>query len=478
MRHPAPRTQQTMYTHHKGNHIMTKKLLAAGAALAASALVLTACSGSGGGASGADTADTDYTAEATGTLNAWGFDSADEVGTSRLDYAADKMDGVTVKIDATPFDAQKFTTLVTSGNVPDVVQLDRRLVATYAEQGLIQPVTKCFDAHDVDADEQYYPFVVDDVRYKDELWAVPQFYQPPAIIVNTRVLDDAGVSIDAIDTSDMDALTATAKKMYKESGGNPVLLGFDPVSGGYPELWIQGQGGQLVDDEGAPTLDSTENAEAITKLIALSDAQGGFAKIKSFSDTFDFFGDKNQFVTDQVGAQVDAQWYPNVLVPYADQIEISAVPFRSPDGEPFAVSSGTSFVVPTGAENPSAACTWMLDLTSTDAWMVAGAARDKTLQEQGTKINTGLFTGNPTADQKLREKYTTAAGNEGFQKTIDTFYEALTNGVSAGASPAGQEVKDELANAISSALLGDKSPEDALKEAQAAAQRAYDRAAQ
>ena len=72
--------------------------------------------------------------------------------------------------------------------------MDRRLVGTYAAQGLIRPLDTCFSAHGVDPKSQYYPSVVDDVTYDQKLWAVPQFYQPPAIILNQRVMEKAGVT--------------------------------------------------------------------------------------------------------------------------------------------------------------------------------------------------------------------------------------------------------------------------------------------
>lgn len=198
--------------------------------------------------------------------------------------------------------------------------------------------------------------------------------------------------------------------------------------------------------------------------------------MKSFTDTFDTFGDKNQYVTDQVGAQVNAQWYVNVLTPYIDKVDIGAVPFKDSDGQPFAVASGTSFVIPTGAKNADAACAWALDLTSQDAWMAAAAARNKTIESTPGAINTGLFTGSPKADQAIREKYVKKSGNEGFDQTIATFYDVVNSGKSFGASPAGQSIENEMNNAISSTLLGDKSAKQALAEAQKAAQRAYDNA--
>lgn len=451
---------------------MRKRILGMTAMAAVSAVVLVGCSGGGAGEAGGDV---DFTAEPTGTLNAWGFENADDVGTSRMDYAAEQLSDVEVKLDATAFDAQKFTTRIASGDVPDVVQMDRRYVTTYAAQGLIMPLDACFDAQDVDPRDHWYPFVVDDVTYDDEIWAVPQFYQPPAIIVNKAVLDEAGVTPDQIDTSNPDVLIEAIGKIYQESGGVPSRLGFDPVATGQSGLWILGMGGQLNDADGAPTLDDPSNVAGVEILKQITDAQGGFAKVKSFTDSFDTFGDNNQYVAGQVGAQVNAQWYPNVLGPYADQIDIEAVPFRSADGEPFSVASGTSFVIPVGAENPAAACSWMVGLTSDDAWMAAGEARAQTLETDGG-LNTGLFTGSPASDQAIREQFVTETGNAGFDQVIATFYDVVDYGQSFGSSPAGQEIQNELNNAVTAALLGDKTPEEALADAQQAAMRAYENA--
>lgn len=449
---------------------MRNRLIGTTAVAAASVIVLAGCSNDAGTAE-----DVDFSATPTGTLAAWGFENADDVGTARLDYAAEQLSDVDVQLDATAFDSQKFTTRIASGDVPDVVQMDRRYVTQYAAQGLIMPLDSCFEAQDVDADDRWYESVVDDVRYEDQVWGAPQFYQPPAIILNKRVMDAAGVTADEIDTSQPDVLLAAVEKMYQESGGVPTRLGFDPVSTGQSALWILGAGGQLTDDDGVPTLDDPSNLAGMELLQRINDAQGGFAQVKSFTDAFDTFGDANQYVTDQVGAQVNAQWYPNVLSPYLEQIDIEAVPFRDSDGEPFSVSGGQASVIPAGAKNPAAACAWVSALTSDEAWNAAGEARAETRAADGG-ANTGLFTGSPQPDQAIREKWVTPSGDEGFDQVVATYYDVVDYGTSFGSSPAGQDIQNELNNAVTAALLGDKTAEEALADAQDAAMRAYENA--
>ncbi len=446
-----------------------RRLLIAFGAATTMAL-LAGCAGGGG----ATPEDVSFDGEVTGSLSAWGFDNADDVGTSRLDFAEQELDGVEIEIDATAFDAQKFTTRAASGEVPDVVQMDRQFVATYAAQDLIVPLDDCYEQYDVDPDTAYYESVIDDVRYDDQVWGVPQFYQPPAIMVNKRVMDAAGVSADQIDTSQPDVLLAAAEAMYEESGGDPSQLGFDPVGVNQAGLWMIGYGGQLVDDEGRPALDDEDNAAAIAFLKELYDAQGGYAKVRSFTDSFDVFGDANPYVADQVASQINQQWYVNVLSPYVGEVQLEAVPFKNIEGENFTVASGQAFVIPTGAANPAAACSWMLNLTSAEAWMVAGEARAETIAETPGAINTGLFTGSPEADEAVRAEFVGESGDAGFDQAIATFYEIVGEGESFGASPAGQEIQTELKNAVTSAMLGDKTPEEALADAQDAAVRSYE----
>lgn len=225
--------------------------------------------------------------------------------------------------------------------------------------------------------------------------------------------------------------------------------------------------------------DDERNVAAIEFLQRLYDAQGGYANVKSFVDAFDVFGDQNPYVADQVGAAVFDQWYVNVLTPYADAVQLAATPVRTPDGEPFTVASGTSFVIPVTSEHASAACSWLIALTSPEAWDAAGEARAQTTADDPERhgINAGLFTGSPEADATVRDAYVAQTDYPGFDATIAAYDDVAESGESFGSSPAGQQIQSELQNAMTRALLGEASPQEALADAQAAAQRAYDQVA-
>lgn len=449
------------------------RILTAAAVMAA--VALSGCGGGGGGpaAQPTGTAGDLFAKDVSGALKISGFNPSDEVGSSRADYAAQKLEGVDVSLDTTNFDPQKFAAQAAAGQAPDLIQVERGVVATFASKGLVLPLDQCFSAHGVAPTEQYYQSTIDDVSFDGHVYGVPQFFQPSALLADKRVLKDAGVTAADLDTSRPDHVLAAAKKMYSASGGNPTVLGFDPDLPGSTSLWFTVFGGQVYNADGSPTLDNPKNLDALNWLKELMDAQGGYPKVKSFKDSMDVFGDKNQYVRDQVGVQTWAQWYPNVLANNADAVSIEAVPIRDAGGRQLAMAGGTAFAIPKAARNPSAACAWAVNATSTDAWLAAGKARAATVEKKGS-IATGLMTGSPAADTAVREQFVKTSDNPDFAQVINTYYSILPDNRTLGSSPVGQQVTQELNNAVVVAMTGEKSTQQALADAQAAAQRAWD----
>ena len=414
-----------------------------------------------------------FTKEVSGALKISGFNPSDEVGQARADYAKQQLAGVEVQLDTTSFDPQKFAAQAASGNVPDLLQMDRSAVATLADKGLIVALDECYAVQGVTPEQQYYPSTIADVTYDDKVYAVPQFFQPLGLLVNKRVLKAGGVSLEELDTAKPDQMVAVAKKLQQQKGGNPSVLGFDPDLPGSAYAWFKVFGGNTNDENGKPTLDDPNNVKALTWMKQVEDAQGGFAKVKSFKDTWDQFGDKNQFVRDQVAVQTAQQWYPNVLANTKDDISLAAVPIKTLEGKPIAMAPGTAFAVAAAAKNKSAACAWAIKTTSEAAWVAAGQARTATV-EKNKSINTGLFTASPVADQAVRTQFVKPSGNTDFDQVIAAYYDVLPGNVSRGASAVGQLLDQDFNNAVSVALTGEKPPEQALADAQAAALRAWD----
>ena len=452
----------------------TRRFIPVLAAAASIALLTAACSS---GTSSSSSSSTKFSTKVSGSITTNGLTPGDEVATSRVTYAASKLGGVTVNINKGNFDPQKFAAQAASGTVPDIIDMNRQDIATYAAKGLIMPLDQCFSAHGVTATSHYYPAVMDSVKYNGKYYGVPEFWQTSALMLNMRVLDKAGVKASDFDTSKPDTVVSAVKKLtVLGSDKTPTLLGLDPNMPGNASTWFEVFGGHIVDANGKPTLDNAANVTALTWLKKIFDAEGGYDKATSFKNTFDYFGNDNQFATDQVAAEFNQQWYPNVLTGNTAGVDISAIPLMNPSGQPIGAADGDAFAIPTNAKNPNAACAWAIAMTSDAAWVTATKARLKTVAATDGAFFTGLFTGSKTADKIIIDQYQKSTGNAGFDATIKAYEDSLQNGVNLGSSPAGLEINTELQNAVVPALEGGKTVKQALSDAQAAALADYKQA--
>jgi multiple sugar transport system substrate-binding protein len=423
-------------------------------------------------AGGSPSGGSEFNKNPKGSLKVYGYNPSDEVGKSRSDYATAQLSGVKVSLDTSNFDTQKFAAQAASGQVPGLIQADRSVIATLADKQLIMPMDQCYALWGVQPAKTYYPSTIADVSYQGHVYGVPEFFQASALIADKRVLSKAGVSLDQLDTSKPDQLIKVAKKLTKIQNGKPTVMGIAPDLPGSASTWFTVFGGRINDGAGKPTLNDPNNVKALSWLKKLNDAEGGYAKTKSLLDSMDVFGAKNQYVKDQVGAQVWAQWYVNVLADYQKNVDIAAVPIKTLQGKTLAMAGGTAMAIPKNSPNPSAACAWAIKVASPEAWQKAGVARQHTV-EKSKSINTGLFTGSPEADKANHDQFVKPSGNADFDQVIKTYYDILPQNQSTGASAVGQSITDSLNNAVIVALTGGKSPQQALDEAQAAAMRAW-----
>jgi len=88
-------------------------------------------------------------------------------------------------------------------------------------------------------------------------------------------------------------------------------------------------------------------------------------------------------------------------------------------------------------------------------------------------VFTGLFTANKTANDALQTTYVKPSGNDNIDAVIKVFYDALGSAKTVPPSPVGQDIQNAYNQAVTDAL-GGADPQQALDDAQQAAQDAYD----
>jgi multiple sugar transport system substrate-binding protein len=432
------------------------------------ALLLAGCGGVGG-------SDSDSDENATVTLTMMGFGTGDDIAKTRFDAANAAIAPSAAKASEGSFNAQQFLSAVASKTPPDLVYMERRLLGTYAAKKALVPMKDCVDQEKIDL-SQFRPAAVAEATLNGQLYGLPEFYNNRVLMINNTAFADAGLDPASFSTADWPTLKANTAKLFKSKGNKLQRIGFDPKIPEFLPLWARANGAALVSDDGKTAkLTDPKVVEALTFTVGLVNAQGGWAKFKSFRDSFDFFGAKNQFASNQLGAFPMEDFYLNVLAGNSPDVKLTVAPFQGRDGQPVDWITGNAWAIPAGSQHPKQACKWIKTMTDSPTWIAAAKARAATRQKEGKPFS-GVFTGNTKADEVIFRDVVKPSGNAGFDTGVKTILTTQEAGVAEPAIAAGEEFKAVWQDAVNRVLEGKQQPAQALAQAQQQAQTVLDQA--
>ena len=412
----------------------------------------------------------------SGTLSTFGFSLPDEIATTRVDTFKKAYPQVQVKVTEGGFDEQQFLSAVASGAPPDLVYVDREIIGTYAARGAIQPLDQCISQAQIDMG-QYRPAAVQQVTVDGKVYGIPEFYSVRVMMISNTALKDAGLSLADVDTTDWSKLAGTAEKLTATKGGKLTRIGFDPKIPEFLPMWVKANGGALLSDDGRTAqLNDPKVVEALTTTAGIVQASGGWGKLKSLRDSFDFFGAKNQFARDQLGAFPMEDWYLNVLAEASPDVDITVAPFKDRQGNPLTFVTGSAWAVPKGAKNPDAACRFAKTMTEASTWVAAARARAEARAKEDLPY-TGTYSGNKVADEQIFGEVYKPSGDAKFDQAVQTVLDVQDVAFATPPSPAGAEFQKAWQDAVNRVLAGQAEPAEALERAQREAQAALDKAA-
>lgn len=410
-------------------------------------------------------------ASGTGSVSTQGFGKPDDVGQARIDAFKRAYPKIAVHINEGNFDPQQFLSSVASGSPSDLVYLDRGLIGSYAAKGALQPLGDLISKVGIDTSLYRAP-ALNETTVDGKVYGIPEFYNTRNILVNAKALQEAGLSLNDVSTTDWNKLHSSAAKLYRAKGSAISRIGFDPKLPEFLPLWAKANGADLVNKDGSPNLDDPKVVEALDFADSLIKEQGGWSKFKAFRDTWDVFGSGNEFVRDQAGAFPWEGWYVNVLVEATPTLNLQSLPFTDRQGNPVSFCDGSAWAIPKGAKNTEAAAEWMKTMTATDTWLQAGAARAQTAAKNKSMF-TGLWTANKTADEQVRAKYVKPSGKTGFDQAVSNYYASTETAFAINPSKAGSEIKTAWTDAVNRVLSGQQGASASMKQAQSDAAKAY-----
>ena len=414
--------------------------------------------------------------EASGEIFVYGmsYETGDEIATTRIDHFSEQYPDVSPQFSESGFNSQEFLTALQGSDPPDVIRMPRNIVGTYIQRGVFEPIGSCLDRAGVDTSD-YREIAIQQLTVDGELYGLPEAYWVRAWLVDNTLFEAADLDPAEFDWSDYDAIREADQAIRDSS--DTAEVGIDPkvsdpsTADMYP-LWVRAHGGDLVAEDGTPQLNSPEAVQALEFAKSIIDQYGSHAEfLEARGATGNFFGEGNQFELHTEGAFLMQQWYLNILAESSPDVDISAQPFLTLEGEPLTWADGDMIGIAADSDNKDAACAFVTAVLSTEAWIAAADAR-AALREEAGLPNVGTVTGNIEADEYIFNETVDLADYPNLEQAVEVYLGLQDAAFVMPQSPASEEVQQAWASAVDAVLNGNMEAQEALDQAQQEAEEA------
>lgn len=414
----------------------------------------------------------DFTREAS--IVSWGFgvEETNPLAFARVD--AFRAAYPTINLEVIPeFDDQKLLTAAASGELPDLLWVDRFKVASYAARGVLSPLDDLVSEADFDM-SRFYEAAVNEATYEDQLYGIPQFMDVRPLYVNLDALGEAGVTQEQLNTGDWDQLAEIGTQLTKRSGDRVDRWGFDPKAYDFFWMWGAGNGGTFISDDAQEvSFNDPKLVEALDWAVKTYDAQGGFSSFDAFRTTFQ---GNEEFARGQVAMIAYENWMLGIVARVAPTLNFAVLPVKERNGDGLlSFTGGNSWSIPTDASDPEAAWEFIKFMNAEETWLIGANAVKEARVSQGQPYIPSL-TANRVADQLQIDQVYEAISPQ-FDAAVQLFPQLIEESPNrpVANSPVGGQLQDILTqDGVLPALRGELSAEDALTQANDAAQDAID----
>ena len=437
--------------------------------------LLGGCKPPGGGGNASSGSGSAGGSSAKATVRVWGYGLDDARAKARLATLQKSAPNITVAPVGVDLNTQQLLTAVASGDPPEVVNVDRSDTGSWAGRGAIDPIDDLVSRDKFDLG-QFYPILVDQVKYNGKLYGIPQFVNLDLIYLNLDVFKEAGVDPATFDPGNWDILQQIGEKLAKVENGKVVRTGFDTkMQDNRLWLWSWANGATLISEDGKKAnFTDPKVIEALTWGKATVDKQGGEKARAGFAQAQNFFSAQNPVLIGQTASTVFEQWLIGVLKVNPKANFTVMLPRMRNSKENLTDATGSAFAIPRGikGDKRDAAWTFIKDMTSTDAWVAGEQATAADNKAKNTPYHPTI-SGNVKADQEAWNNIYKSI-SAGYDQAVKLFPEALKVARYAYSGPVAAQIHELMTASVNDALQGVKSPEQALTELQTKAQKTID----
>lgn len=368
------------------------------------------------------------------------------------DWTADSgIDVNMVQLQETPLRAKTGLELSAPSTDIDVIMTDFQLMQKYAEAGVLQPLDECLTEIESFEEANYQAPFLDALRYEDQLYGLPLYQDTNILMYRADIFEELGLDVPET-VEDLEAAAAAITEWGADKDFYGIALRGQRGMGVNEWTWpafLHAFGGSYYKDfpnDMHPNLDSPEAVAALEYYVNMINnyAPPGAANYSYVEVQTDLMQDKVGMIIDSATLGIRAEDPEASMV--AGKLGYAPVP-GGPGGQQPGFYTW-SVVVPAQAKNKDAACEFL-------AWMLAP--------------DVAPVLGWSAPDQALEQVYAVPAYADYAQSQplIDVMKEslAMADADYRPRVPEQTEVGTEVSIAISEAIAGTKTPEEALKDA-------------
>lgn len=195
-------------------------------------------------------------------MSVWGSLSDQEAYQARLDLAAEQFPNINVELLYTPDDYdQRIQTMMAGGDAPDIVQV-AEAIHGFSSRGQLLALDGLVEEAGIDLSQRFGTNHLQ-YQYEGSLYALPDRGGAMIVYYNRDMFDAAGTEYPSASWTWADFLAA-AQALTIRDGETVTQYGF--AAGGWWPWWmsfIYQNGGAVLDENGAPVINSEPVAEAL-----------------------------------------------------------------------------------------------------------------------------------------------------------------------------------------------------------------------
>jgi len=346
-------------------------------------------------------------------------------------------------------DAQRQLAAMTSRNGFDVSDNFDANIGTWASKGALEPLDAYITRDNYDTSD-FVPAVMEKMRFDGQIYSLPIAVHTTLLMVNDAILSEAGITAPSTHSELAAAIEALT---VVDDDGNITQLGL-----GQPDFvtFAYTFGGQWIDGEGQPTANHPGNITAMQFWVDNVLEAYGVDNVKRFESGFgEYASAQAPFYTGKLAMSMDGEWQARFIQQYAPDLQWSAGPLPVADDQPDLAGTtslaASTFFIPANAQEKDGAWEFIKYLFD------EGPMRDFTLALANLPARTSLLDDPAYAEIP------------GFSYWLESL--KSPNLRSMPNVSWGQEYGAEITSAVDAVMNLTKSPEDALNELQATAER-------